>query len=125
MKGINIRIDDDMREDLKLLARKERRLPSDLARIIIEDYLGSRSDEIKRLRAEQERFEQDSLREPGETLRQRPLKLHGLPKADDAPLLSDMDDDTPVVGLTEIKAKLAELEAIVEAQAKAKTKGKE
>jgi hypothetical protein len=125
VKGINIRISDEMREGLKLVALKERRRPSDLARIMIEDHLRSRIDEIKQLRTERERFEQDNLREPGETLQKRPLKLRGLPKGDDALVSPDMDDDTHVVGLTEIKAKLAELKAIVEAQAKAKAKGKE
>jgi hypothetical protein len=107
-----------------------------LARLIIEDYLVSRSDEIKQLRAEEKRFEQSILRdasaptseiprEPGEALQRRPLKLRGLPKGDEAPVSPDMDDDTSVAGLTEIKAKLAELEAIVEAQAKAKAGGKE
>lgn len=124
MEGINIRISDEMREGLKLLARKERRRPSDLVRLIIEDYLGSRSDEIKRLRAEGKRFEQEVLREPRESLEKRSPILRGLPKGDDAPVSPDIDGAS-VVGLTEIRAKLAELEAIVEAQAKAKAGGKE
>jgi hypothetical protein len=125
VKGINIRISDVMRDGLTLLARKERRRPSDLARLIIEDYLGSRSDEIKHLQAEEKRFDQGDLREPGVALQKRPLKLRGLPKGDDALVSPDMDDDMPVVGLAEIKAKLKELEAIVETQAKAKAGGKE
>jgi hypothetical protein len=125
VKGINIRISDEMRDGLMLLARKERRRPSDLARLIIEDYLRARSDLIKELRTEKNRFDQELLREPGEPLQKRPLKLRGLPKGDDAPVSPDMDDNTPIVGLTEIKAKLAELEAKVEAQAKAKAGGKE
>jgi hypothetical protein len=119
VEGINIRISDQMREGLKLLARKERRRPSDLARLIIEDYLGSRSDEIKQLRAEEKRFEEEVLREPRESLEKRSPKLRGLPKGDDAPQLNDGANNTPVVGLAEIKAKLAELEAKVLAQVKA------
>lgn len=63
MEGINIRISDEMREGLRLLAKKERRRPSDLVRIIIEDYLGSRFAEIKDLRVAEKQAEQRISRE--------------------------------------------------------------
>jgi predicted transcriptional regulator len=53
VQGINIRISDTMRQDLELLAMKDRRTPSQLLRFAAENYLMSRVEGIRALRAAQ------------------------------------------------------------------------
>ena len=114
-----ISFDKRMLVQLKRIAQAEDRSLASLVRLAVSEWLQSPSGQQMVEKSHRERVVGAS---------EKPRQLRMLVKEtlpDDTSLLRDMDDGTPEVGLAEIKAKLADLEAKVEAQARANAGGKE